>query len=448
MPFGRKPDPAGGPPIDFDRIYEAGIRPAIEDAGLAPIRADAEIHGGIIHKAMYERLLLCEFAIADLTTANANVFYELGVRHASRPSTTVTIVASNQPIPFDLNHLRTTTYELGPHNQVDDDRAAALRSTLAERLGQLREQHKRQELCDSPLFRLLDDYGPPDIARLKTDVFHERVAYSQEMKSKLAAARRTGSPEAVAAVREELSDIADTEAGVLVDLYLSYRAVSDWQAMIELHAELPAPLARSVLVREQLGFALNRAGERDRALEVLEQIVAERGPSSETCGLIGRIHKDRWKQAHEHSGKLAARGHLKKAIAAYLSGFESDWRDAYPGINAVTLLELQGTDEALARQSELLPVVRYSVRRRLAGAAPDYWDHATLLELAVLAGAEDEALDHVGDALAAAREAWEIESTANNLRMIHAARESRGTAQPWVAEIIAEQDRAVAGWGA
>jgi hypothetical protein len=31
---------------------------------------------------LLERLILCEFAIANLTTANANVFYELGVRHS------------------------------------------------------------------------------------------------------------------------------------------------------------------------------------------------------------------------------------------------------------------------------------------------------------------------------------------------------------------------------
>jgi len=34
---------------------------------------------------MFERLILCEYAVADLTTANANVFYELGIRHAIRP---------------------------------------------------------------------------------------------------------------------------------------------------------------------------------------------------------------------------------------------------------------------------------------------------------------------------------------------------------------------------
>ena len=116
MPFGDKPDPTGGKNIDFNRIYEQGIRPAIDDAGMEPIRADEEKTGGIIHQPMFERLLLCDFAIADLTTANANVFYELGVRHTARPATTVTIFATRQPIPFDVNFLRSLPYDLGSDN--------------------------------------------------------------------------------------------------------------------------------------------------------------------------------------------------------------------------------------------------------------------------------------------------------------------------------------------
>ena len=69
MPFGQKPDPAGGAAIDFDRIYREALEPAVRDADMEPIRADQERTGGIIHKPMFERLLFCEFAIADLTTA-------------------------------------------------------------------------------------------------------------------------------------------------------------------------------------------------------------------------------------------------------------------------------------------------------------------------------------------------------------------------------------------
>ena len=66
MPFGRKPDPSGRI-VDFDRIYAAVIAPAVEAAGLAVVRADEEKGAGFIHKLMYERILLSEFAIADLT---------------------------------------------------------------------------------------------------------------------------------------------------------------------------------------------------------------------------------------------------------------------------------------------------------------------------------------------------------------------------------------------
>ncbi|MBV8522148.1 MAG: DUF4071 domain-containing protein [Acetobacteraceae bacterium] len=52
--------------------------------------------------------------------------------------------------------------------------------------------------------------------------------------------------------------------------------------------------------------------------------------------------KDRWEKSLKAGQTLLARGLLDKAIDAYLRGFEADWRHAYPGINAVTLMELRG----------------------------------------------------------------------------------------------------------
>jgi len=111
MPFGQKQD-TGGKIIDFDAVYRELISPAIVDAGLEAIRADEERVGGIIHKPMFERLILCEFAVADLTTANANVFYELGVRHAVRPASTVLLFSGNSRLPFDVGLLRALPYWL------------------------------------------------------------------------------------------------------------------------------------------------------------------------------------------------------------------------------------------------------------------------------------------------------------------------------------------------
>lgn len=438
MPFGRKPDSTGGPEIDFDRIYNQAIKPAIDEAGLVPIRADMEMSGGIIHKAMYERLLLCDFAVADLTTANANVFYELGVRHACRPLTTITLMASGHPMPFDLNHLRTIPYDLGSNNKFGDEQASILRNQvcgkLKEQLLAIREQH----IIDSPVFSLLEPHGyrPPDIARLKTDTFREKLDYAQEMKTRLAEARRQKDAGKLGSIREEMGDLAHIEAGILVDLFLSLRAVEDYEGMLEMHKALPIAVRQTVLIREQLGFALNRLKRSDEALEVLLGVVEERGPSSETCGLIGRVYKDRWQEAQKSGKSAEARGQLQKAIDSYIQGFETDLRDAYPGINAITLLEIQGSSRAIKRKDELLPVVRYAVKRRLEGATPDYWDYATLLELAVLDNNEELALEYMDNALANVREAWEPKTTANNLLMIEEARRERGILQPWLREVI------------
>src|SRR5918994_329584 len=112
MPFGKKPSNAGFM-IDFDAIYQGLIAPAINESGLELLRADEEMTGGIIHKPMFERLILCEYAVADLTTANPNVFYELGVRHAVRPWSTVLLFAKDSgQLPFDVAPLRAMAYQL------------------------------------------------------------------------------------------------------------------------------------------------------------------------------------------------------------------------------------------------------------------------------------------------------------------------------------------------
>lgn len=439
MPFRTKRDPVRGKDIDFDRVYEAGIRPAIAAAGMEPLRADAEATGGFIHKAMYERLLLCDFAVADLTTANANVFYELGIRHATRPHTTVTIFASHQPMPFDVGALRSLPYDLDDDDVLDDGRAEALQLALGKRLVDLRREAHARAPTDSPLFQLLDGYEAPDLARLRTDAFRDRVDAAEGVKARLAVARSARDPAALKAIEAGLGDLDGAEAGVLVDLYLSYRALGTaegWQAMVDLYDRLPIALRRVVLVREQLGFALNRLKRRDEAQRVLEAVVAEVGPSSETCGLIGRVCKDRWVEARAAGEAMRATGLLRLSIDWYERGFKADWRDAYPGINAVTLLDVLGGKDAEARKAELLPLVRFAAQQRLA-RTPDYWDHATMLELAVLARDPDDATGRLERALAAVREPWEPATTANNLRLIQDARRARGAADAWVDEVIA-----------
>ena len=196
---------------------------------------------------------------------------------------------------------------------------------------------------------------------------------------------------------------------------------------------MPPPLAATVMVQEQLALALNRAGRGEDAERVLTALLENRGPSSETYGILGRVYKDRWEAAARAGDRFRARSFLDKAIEAYQRGFETDWRDAYPGVNAVTLMELKEPPDP--QRERLLPVVRYAVERRIAARKPDYWDYATLLEHAVLAEDEVEASRALGDALAASREIWERETTARNLGLIREARERRQRKSDWIKEI-------------
>lgn len=227
MPFGVKKSPLGRE-INFDDIYENAIEPAVKAAGMAPIRADQEQLGGLIHKAMFERLLLCPFAVADMSTANANVFYELGIRHASKPYTTVLIHYKDEQLPFDTACFRSIPYELKldgtPENK--DQLIEAITEKLTGAIG--------QASSDSPLYQVVDWMRQPDcLDHQKTDLFRDKVEYSEQLKERLAVARTEGL-EAVEAIHKEIGPLGLVENGVLIDLFLSYRAIEAWTEMIEL----------------------------------------------------------------------------------------------------------------------------------------------------------------------------------------------------------------------
>lgn len=427
MPFGRKQD-ARGKWIEFDAVYNELIDPAIREADLEPIRADQEEVGGIIHKPMFERLVLCRYAVADLTAANANVFYELGVRHATRPYSTVLLFAAGWRLPFDVQDLRVIPYPLGDDGRPQD--VYAMRKKIADAL-----RAAQAAATDSPVFQLVDGLPAPQIDHAKTDVFRERVRYGTKMKERFvqARARKGAALEELRKLEADLGNIANAESGVVIDLFLSYRAVKAWKDMIRLKDAMSRPLQESVMVQEQFALALNRDGQGEQAERVLLELIQRRGPASETYGILGRVYKDRWDAALKAGQPLLARGLLDKAIDAYLKGFQADWRDAYPGINALTLMELR--DPPDPRRLELLPLVTYAVKRKIASGKPDYWDHATLLELAVLAKDESRASEALAVSLASVREVWEPETTARNLALIREARARRGEPIAWADEI-------------
>ena len=89
---------------------------------------------------------------------------------------------------------------------------------------------------------------------------------------------------------------------------------------------------------------------------------------------------------------------------------------------------------------EIAGVARYAVRHRRAQGG-DYWDHATLVELAAIEGDWDASEEALGDALAALDEGWKAASTAGNLRLIAEAREAAGMESERLGAIVDELPR-------
>ncbi len=93
----------------FNIYYERLYRPAIEDAGLEPVRADDLFRPGVIVSDLWGMIQEAKVLLAELTTKNANVFYELGLAHAiGKPI--VLVSETLDDVPFDLQQLRVLLY--------------------------------------------------------------------------------------------------------------------------------------------------------------------------------------------------------------------------------------------------------------------------------------------------------------------------------------------------
>jgi hypothetical protein len=101
MPFA---SPLGG-------YYTIIYKPAIEKAGLKAIRADDDMFStGKIIDQIWSGINRSKVLVAELTSRNANVFYELGLAHALKKPV-VLVSANEEDVPFDLHHIRVIYYD-------------------------------------------------------------------------------------------------------------------------------------------------------------------------------------------------------------------------------------------------------------------------------------------------------------------------------------------------
>lgn len=399
MGFGKKTDYPTGRVLDLDKSYRDIIKPAAVAAGYQCMRADEIQHAGNINVPMYQQLLNADVVIADVSTYNPNAFYELGVRHALKPYTTITIAEDKLVFPFDVGQIAIRKYHhLG--EGIDYEEVERMRAELQKAI----EIVGAQAACDSPVYTFLGNLKPPALAK-------------EEAVRALAAA----APQAVQADQPTIRVLLDqAEAAVGRNDFITAKSlfavvrsmmpvdnyVAQRLALATYKSNLPTPEA-----------ALNEAAE------ILESLGPATSTDSETLGLYGAIHTRLW-------GLKSATPDLEKALWAREKGFYVR-NDYYNGINLAYLLNVRAALKVATEPAEAIAdfVLAQRTRRRVLALCEDlldktpapagadaYWIYATMAEAYLGIGDEAKSRELLDRAKAVpGAVGWMVQSTEDQL---------------------------------
>jgi hypothetical protein len=305
--YGKKTSYAGGRTriLDLDETYTILIKPVFDALGITCYRAIDKNISGSIDKLMLQEIRNADICIVDISTLNANVMWELGVRHALRPQHTIMICEKEQmaSIPFDVNHFVVHQYahsEEGiPYKEVERFRAAL--TSVVKGVLQLAPTS-----TDSPVFTFLEkemaqSKGPAEAVSEEVS-FATLMTQAEEAKNKKDYARA-------------LDLFAKAEKAVKSNMTLkdSLSLIVSRQALCMYKSKQPTEL-------EALG----------RAQAKLEELAPNETRDLEVLGLCGAVNKRLYELGDDPN-------HLNKAIAFYEKGFQLK-QDYYNGINTAFML--------------------------------------------------------------------------------------------------------------
>lgn len=300
--FGIKTDYATGREIDLDKTFNYIIKPAFEKLDFLCFRASDIKHAGVIDVPMYDSILKADFVVADLSTANANVMYELGVRHAVRKNTTMVISEQKLVYPFDLNHILIDQYEhMG--KAIDHGEVLRFQDFLQQKVKALLEKPS----VDSPLYTFFPTLEVPRFTRQEIEDIKENI-------------KENGS----------LSDYMEQAEEA--------KKAKKYVEAIDLLQKAKTLKQDNTLVVQRLALATYKSQLPDKraalfnALQILEELNPSISTDVETLGLAGAIYK----RLYEDLGDIQ---YLSKATWFYERGFYIG-NDYYNGINLAYLFNV------------------------------------------------------------------------------------------------------------
>jgi hypothetical protein len=157
---------------EWTEIFEKFLKPAVEGAGLDYVCRRSVATRGNIVGAILQDLNNSHVVLADLTDRNANVFYELGVRHATKDRTLL-IAQKREDIPFDLQ-----AYAYHVYGWRTEDERKALGDRLRHLLQEIDSNPNRP---DNPVSDFLRVRRPVEAQLADTRVAPSDVAVAQPL---------------------------------------------------------------------------------------------------------------------------------------------------------------------------------------------------------------------------------------------------------------------------
>jgi tetratricopeptide repeat protein len=353
MGFGKKTDFETGNSFDLDKSYKNMIKPAVIAAGLKCIRADEIVHSGLIDVPMYDQLLKADVVVADLSTSNKNAFYELGVRHALRPFTTVVISEDGMKAPFDVNHVVVRKYHhLG--SDIGFDEVMRFRAELTDAIRQVLAKDPRDS--DSPVYAFIKDLRPPAIeAAVQAMAAGARAASARNEDP--ASVADAGVAAAHSILMQQVED-AQKEAARLTkeDMFREARealrrAKSLLETVRKMRKETSTPAGEPVEEKPEDPYIVQRlalltykskdpyeAAALEEASKLLSTLAPQTSNDTETLGLWGAIHKRIYSLNKDRNA-------LDESVRAYERGFYLR-NDYYNGINFAFMLNIRAAQAA------------------------------------------------------------------------------------------------------
>jgi len=320
--------------MDFDRVHTELIAPAMAQCNLAGGTTGEVIDAGNIREDMFALIIEADLVICDITVHNANVFYELGVRHAMRKKRTVLLKGepSADSTPFDLSTDRYLKYPVNHPGQAVEQLVSTLISTLLSTRD-----------TDSPIFLLLPnlvEIDPTSIVRVPPDLTED-----------VGLAGAAGDTGKLRLIAEELHGERYQQAGLRLVGGAQWKLndfIGAWETWEQVRAldrdDIEANFALANICERRY-----RQDHRETWLESSNQAIRRvldsdrltEANRAEALALQGRNLKTLWRLQLDGATDVAdaqQRGlnrRLWEAFRSYRDAFDCDLNAFYPGINTL-----------------------------------------------------------------------------------------------------------------